>query len=212
MTDIGIAQNRTALSGQSMFVNSNGLWYHKIPNFPYGYRYQMVGFPFPKYSTNPTILSHPKQNILPNSVSIRPSNEEIVGYLIDQLNLDSHRQDCGCYRYERTKKYPCIKLGECNRNQGCQKSVVIPLNQSISETSEQQEQTNETDRKEFVTPCGQTYWVDSEKYLYTNKTVEHPIAYWIPEYQCVCPIDMDSSDDEDSEPPPTPPPMYQRDI
>ena len=70
-------------------------------------------------------------------------------------------------------------------------------------------------RKKFNTPCGQTYWVDSENYLYTNKTVEEPIAYWIPEYQCVRLYVDDYSDyfeDYESEDEPVLPPSYEHSI
>lgn len=66
-----------------------------------------------------------------------------------------------------------------------------------------------SERKLFSTPCGQTYWVDGELYLYTNETVEIPIGYWCERDQCIYLDDGsgDSTDDE-YEPPPTPPPLY----
>ena len=67
-------------------------------------------------------------------------------------------------------------------------------------------------RRRFNTPCGQTYWVDEEYWLYTNRRVEFPIGYWCVDDQCVYLNDGDDSSDEDDDdytPPPTPPPMYQ---
>lgn len=69
-------------------------------------------------------------------------------------------------------------------------------------------------RRFFSTPCGQTYWVDSDFYLYTNETVDNPIGYWCDRDQCVYLDDgswdtSDDDDDDDYDPPPTPPPMYE---
>lgn len=77
-----------------------------------------------------------------------------------------------------------------------------------------QERTESTERRLFSTPCGQTYWVDDEYWLYTNNTVERPIGYWCEEDQCVYLDDgsgysTDEDDDDDYDPPPTPPPMYE---
>ena len=77
------------------------------------------------------------------------------------------------------------------------------------------ESLNTTTRRNFTTPCGQTYWVDEEYLLYTNETVEFPIGYWSVRDQCVyfedCWGDTDDDDDDEDEydPPPTPPPLYE---
>ena len=77
-----------------------------------------------------------------------------------------------------------------------------------------QERSESSERRFFSTPCGQTYWVDNEYWLYTNNTVERPIGYWCEEDQCVYLDDgsgysTDEDDDDDYDPPPTPPPMYE---
>ena len=77
---------------------------------------------------------------------------------------------------------------------------------------EPEEMTTTPERKIFSTPCGQTYWVDGDFYLYTNQTVDIPIGYWCNIDQCVYLDDgsEDTTDDEDEyDPPPTPPPMYE---
>ena len=70
------------------------------------------------------------------------------------------------------------------------------------------------ERRFFRTPCGQTYWVDGDLYLYTNETVDIPIGYWCDRDQCVYLDDgsgdtSDDDDEDDNDPPPTPPPMYE---
>ena len=72
-------------------------------------------------------------------------------------------------------------------------------------------------RKKFKTPCGQTYWTDSDYLIYTNKHVETPIGYWCKNDQAIYFTnelsDVDSDDSEDDydygTPPPTPPPTYE---
>lgn len=74
------------------------------------------------------------------------------------------------------------------------------------------EMTTIPERRFFTTPCGQTYWVDGDLYLYTNETVEIPIGYWCDRDQCVYLDDGsgDTTDEEDEyDPPPTPPPIYE---
>ena len=69
------------------------------------------------------------------------------------------------------------------------------------------------ERRFFTTPCGQTYWVDGDLYLYTNETVDIPIGYWCDRDQCVYlddgSGDTTDDDEDDYDPPPTPPPMYE---
>ena len=90
-----------------------------------------------------------------------------------------------------------------------------------NEENNEYEETNVTEREEcptvserkyFSTPCGQTYWVDEDYLLYTNKTVPLPIGYWCDYNQCVRltdDISDESSDDEEIDVPPTPPPIYE---
>lgn len=73
------------------------------------------------------------------------------------------------------------------------------------------DRSNVHTRRRFNTPCGQTYWVDDEYWIYTNRRVELPIGHWCVYDQCVyLNHGDDSSDEEDDDytPPPTPPPMY----
>ena len=74
------------------------------------------------------------------------------------------------------------------------------------------DRSNVHTRRRFNTPCGQTYWVDDEYWIYTNRRVELPIGHWCVYDQCVYfnHGDDSSSDEEDDDytPPPTPPPMY----
>lgn len=79
---------------------------------------------------------------------------------------------------------------------------------------EPEEITPTHDRQYFSTPCGQTYWVDGELYLYTNQTVVIPIGYWCNHDQCVYLNDgfgdtTDDDDEDEYDPPPTPPPIYE---
>lgn len=62
----------------------------------------------------------------------------------------------------------------------------------------------------FTTPCGQTYWVDDEYWIYTNRNVELPIGYWCEEQQGIMfDFNIDGSDDEYEDTPPSPaPPRY----
>jgi hypothetical protein len=63
-------------------------------------------------------------------------------------------------------------------------------------------------RQFFTTPCGQTYWVDDEYLLYTNRNVQYPIGYWCDEMQAVV-LDMFQDDDEYEDVPLSPvPPRY----
>jgi hypothetical protein len=77
---------------------------------------------------------------------------------------------------------------------------------------ERREGTTSPERRLFSTPCGQTYWVDEDNCLYTNKTVEIPIGYWCERYQCVYlgdGSDYETDDDDEYDVPPTPPPVYE---
>ena len=68
----------------------------------------------------------------------------------------------------------------------------------------------DTTRVLFTTPCGQTYWVDEEYWIYTNRNVELPIGYWCEEQQGIMfDVNIDGSDDEYEDTPPSPaPPRY----
>jgi len=169
----------------------NGFWYLKQNG-----KYNLLGLP--KREITRTRHEYFRENI---GEHLKTMND--ILYKTYDLN-----KDCGCYQYESTKKYPAIEPGKCSNNPGCKKRIHLEITESQASEFIPLENTIETDRKEFRTPCGQTYWVDEDNYLYTNKTVEHPIAYWIPEYQCVSPIGDDDSDDDDETPPPSPPPMY----
>lgn len=66
-------------------------------------------------------------------------------------------------------------------------------------------------RKKFKTPCGQTYWYDSDYWLYTSKEAQMPIGYWSLRDQSVYlePGSSDEEDDSDSEDEEMPPPLYE---
>jgi hypothetical protein len=83
--------------------------------------------------------------------------------------------------------------------------------------SQDREMTTSPERRTFTTPCGQTYWVDTDNRLYTNESVEVPIGFWCHLDQCVYLNDGNDNendsetddDDSDYDPPPTPPPLYE---
>lgn len=61
----------------------------------------------------------------------------------------------------------------------------------------------------FTTPCGQTYWVDEEYWIYTNRNVELPIGYWCEEQQGIMfEVNIDDSDEYEDTPPSPAPPRY----
>jgi hypothetical protein len=232
---------RTSLGVESNYVNHNGIWYSKVRVNPFEMRYQMVGT---TNYVNSGMVVRPK--CYDPSPPRRLTNEQIISFLNDELYKSSVKPDCGCYNYEKSRKYPAIKPGNCNSNPGCSRITIsirdLPARLPISDDNVSEEdqilfhdqvdgngldiednmvsnvarrlfEEPEEKREEFRTPCGQIYWVDSDHYLYTTKTVEFPIAYWVSEHQCVQ-LYMDDSDESDfeddgTEPPPTPPPMYE---
>jgi hypothetical protein len=198
-------------------IQYRGIWYSKIQISPSRCYLKMLGtdnlYDDITFCFIGTYQKHQSREVK------NPSNEDLLKHLNDLLYKDTTEQDCGCHNYEKTRKYPAIAPGKCNNNSGCQHRMTITISENSSYTPLEDISTLEEDdtRKKFNTPCGQTYWVDSENYLYTNKTVEHPIAYWMPEYQCVRLYVDDESDDSedyesDDEPAPLPPPSYERSI
>jgi len=192
-------------------IQYRGIWYSKIQVSPSRCYLKMIGTDNLYDDTTFCFIGIYQKHITPKVQEVlkKPSNEDLLKHLNDLLYKDSAEQDCGCYNFEKTRKYPAIAPGKCSNNSGCRNRMTIIISENTSTLEE-----DET-RKKFNTPCGQTYWVDSENYLYTNKTVEHPIAYWMPEYQCVrLYVDDDSDDSEDyeSEDEPMPPPSYERSI
>ena len=201
-------------------IQFRGIWYSKIQVSPSRCYLKMVGTDNLYDDTTLCFIGIYQKRITPQPQEVlkKPSNEDLLKHLNDLLYKDTVEQDCGCYNYEKTRKYPAIAPGKCSNNSGCRNRMTITINENSSYTPLENISTLEEDnaRKKFNTPCGQTYWVDSENYLYTNKTVEYPIAYWMPEYQCVrlC-VDDDSDDSEDYESdnePAPPPPSYERSI
>ena len=197
---------------QSNNIQYQGIWYSKIQVSPSRFYLKLLGTDNLYDNTFcfiGTYQDHLNKKHQPQEVK-KPSNKDLLKHLNNLLYKDTAGQDCGCHNYEKIRKYPAIAPGKCNNNSGCRNRMTITVTEN---TSTLQEVT----RKKFNTPCGQTYWVDSENYLYTNKTVEHPIAYWMPEYQCVrLYVDDDSDDSEDyesdDEPAPPPPPSYEHSI
>lgn len=83
------------------------------------------------------------------------------------------------------------ELVQCgyNTDDGCEPDQVVPV--PIVE-----------ERRLFTTPCGQTYWIDDELSLYTNRNVQHPIGCWCSNLQAVILrsyFDEDTDDDDDDE-------------
>ena len=99
---------------------------------------------------------------------------------------------------------------EFDDEDGAETVGVEPQTPSI----EPEENEPTTERQFFSTPCGQTYWVDGDFYLYTNQTVQIPIGYWCNHDQCVYLNDglgdtTDDDEEDEYDPPPTPPPIYE---
>lgn len=136
-----------------------------------------------------------------NIANIVTTPEECV-YICETCGMTNEQRGiscdgCGDYHY-------------CSRQ--CQRQHWENLHRSLCNRCN----THNPARRHFTTPCGQTYWVDHDYWLFTNQRVELPIGYWSVDEQCVC-LDHGNDSDEDSDeysdddctPPPSPPPTYQ---
>ena len=138
-----------------------------------------------------------------------PSEQMVeVTFSIQNAEEEEISRRCGhCGEISSKKCEGCEKVYYCNSV--CQRRHWRSGHRDVCQRID----TNR--RKVFHTPCGQTYWYDTEMYIYTNQRVELPIGYWCKENQTIY-LNEDnthSSDDEDEDedeyvPPPTPPPLY----